>query len=73
MAGVYPDLRFIPRSRVLNPALTGSTLMSSTLAGNGSGEVDVDIAIIDTGVGPHADLNLVGGYDCGDKGFCATG
>ncbi len=26
--------------------------------------VDADVAIIDTGTGPHADLNVVGGYNC---------
>jgi subtilisin family serine protease len=26
--------------------------------------VDADIAIVDTGVGPHPDLNVVGGYNC---------
>jgi subtilisin family serine protease len=26
--------------------------------------VDADVAIVDTGVGPHSDLNIVGGYNC---------
>ena len=30
----------------------------------GDRRVDVDIAILDTGVSPHPDLNVVGGYDC---------
>ena len=35
---------------------------SSTIAGNGSGSVDVDVAIIDTGIDKtHPDLNVVGG------------
>lgn len=35
---------------------------SSTIAGNGSGSVDVDIAIIDTGIDTtHPDLKVVGG------------
>jgi subtilisin len=38
---------------------------SSALAGNGRGAVDVDIAIIDTGIDPkHRDLNVVGGVNC---------
>lgn len=39
--------------------------LSSTLAGNGSGSVDVDVAVIDTGILPgHSDLNVVGGINC---------
>ena len=38
--------------------------LSSTISGNGAGAVNVDIAIIDTGSGPHADLNVVGGVNC---------
>jgi subtilisin len=38
--------------------------LSSTVSGNGSGNVNVDIAIIDTGIGPNADLNVVGGVNC---------
>ncbi len=39
--------------------------VSTVAAGDGSGEeVDTDIAIIDTGIYPHPDLNLRGGYNC---------
>jgi subtilisin family serine protease len=38
--------------------------LSSTLAGNGSGTVDVDVAVIDTGSGPHPDLTIAGGKNC---------
>ena len=41
---------------------------SSTEAGNGSGEVDADIAILDTGISGHPDLNVAGGYDCTGSG-----
>jgi subtilisin len=37
---------------------------SSTNAGNGSGSVDEDIAIIDTGIAKHPDLNIAGGRNC---------
>ena len=37
---------------------------SSTMSGDGSGSVDVDVAVIDTGSGPHSDLNVVGGKNC---------
>jgi len=38
--------------------------LSSQQSGNGSGSVGVAIAIIDTGSGPHSDLNVVGGKNC---------
>jgi subtilisin len=38
--------------------------LSSTRSGNGTGAVSVPIAIIDTGSGPHPDLNVVGGTSC---------
>jgi subtilisin len=38
---------------------------SAVRAVDGSDPVlDVDIAILDSGVGPHADLNIAGGYNC---------
>ena len=38
---------------------------SSTLAGNGSGAVgNLAVAVIDTGSGPHSDLNIAGGHNC---------
>ncbi|MBW3556392.1 MAG: S8 family serine peptidase, partial [Actinobacteria bacterium] len=38
--------------------------LSSTVSGDRSGSVDVDVAVIDTGSGPHSDLNVVGGKNC---------
>lgn len=39
--------------------------LSSTLSGNGSGSVDVDVAVIDTGIDrDHPDLNVAGGVNC---------
>jgi subtilisin family serine protease len=38
--------------------------LSSTQSGNGAGSVDVDVAVIDTGIYNHADLNVVGGKNC---------
>jgi subtilisin len=39
--------------------------LSSTLAGNGSGSVNVAVAVIDTGIDrDHPDLNVVGGRNC---------
>jgi subtilisin len=38
--------------------------LSSTVSGNGSGAVNVDVAVIDTGITSQADLNVVGGTNC---------
>jgi subtilisin family serine protease len=39
--------------------------LSSTRSGNGSGSVNVDVAVIDTGIDrTHPDLNVVGGTSC---------
>ena len=38
--------------------------LSSTVAGNGGGSVGVDVAVIDTGIASHPDLNVVGGKNC---------
>lgn len=39
--------------------------LSSAISGNGSGSVNVDVAIIDTGIQlNHPDLNVVGGRNC---------
>jgi subtilisin len=37
---------------------------SSQLSGNGSGSVSTGVAVIDTGSGPHSDLNIAGGKNC---------
>ena len=38
--------------------------LNPTKAGDGANSVDVDVAVIDTGVMKHGDLNVVGGKDC---------
>ena len=39
--------------------------LSSQLSGNGSGSVSgLAVAVIDTGSGPHTDLNIAGGVNC---------
>lgn len=37
---------------------------SSAVAGDGAGSVPVDVAVVDTGIAAHNDLNIVGGYNC---------
>jgi len=39
--------------------------LSSSNSGNGAGTVDVDVAVLDTGIDKnHPDLNVVGGHNC---------
>jgi subtilisin family serine protease len=38
--------------------------LSSTRSGDGSGSVGTPVAVIDTGSGPHPDLNVAGGVNC---------
>jgi subtilisin len=39
--------------------------LSSTVSGDRAGSVDVDVAVIDTGIDPtHPDLNVAGGVNC---------
>jgi subtilisin len=44
--------------------------LSSTVSGSGSGSVNVDVAVIDTGISTrHPDLNVVGGRACSGSTF----
>lgn len=48
--------------------------LSSTVSGNGSGSVNVDVAVIDTGIQTnHPDLNVVGGKNCSSGSSYADG
>jgi subtilisin len=48
--------------------------LSATASGNGSGAVNVDIAVIDTGIDTtHPDLNVVGGVNCSNGKSYADG
>ena len=38
--------------------------LNPTKVGDGSGSVSVDVAVLDSGVYQHSDLNVVGGKDC---------
>ncbi|EMY33700.1 putative serine protease [Arthrobacter crystallopoietes BAB-32] len=68
-----PDVAYVAPNRTFSLAAqsvprsvtrTGAD-ESSTRAGDGSGSVDVNIAVIDTGIdGSHPDLNVQGGVDC---------
>ena len=42
--------------------------LSSTTAGDGTGAVNVNVAVLDTGIDvTHPDLNVVGGFNCQDS------
>jgi subtilisin len=42
---------------------------SSTQSGDGKGSVNIDVAVIDTGIDTqHSDLNVIGGVNCSDGG-----
>jgi subtilisin family serine protease len=68
-----PRVEFVAQDRVVkataqqNPTGIDRVVadQSSTKAGNGSGTVDADIAILDTGIYKnHRDLNISGGLNC---------
>jgi hypothetical protein len=44
--------------------------LSGTASGDGAGSVDVDLAVLDTGIDTgHPDLNVVGGVACNGNGY----
>ena len=67
-----PRVLFVQRDRPMSAAAqvlpTGvdrvDADLSSAAAGDGAGAVAVNVAVLDTGSGPHPDLNVVGGVDC---------
>jgi subtilisin len=66
VAAVVPDREVRMSAQAVPPGIdrVGAD-ESSTAAGDGRGAVDVDIAIVDTGIdSKHRDLNVVGGVNC---------
>jgi len=63
---VTPDRRVSLAAQTVPPGIDRIDAdRSSAISGNGKGAVDVDIAIIDTGIDPkHLDLNVAGGVSC---------
>lgn len=73
-----PRVRFVAQDRVVAtaaPAMPAQVMptginrieadLSSTESGNGSGDVPIDVAVLDTGIQRnHPDLNVAGGYNC---------
>jgi len=66
VAAVVPDAQVQIQAQTLPTGINRiDGELSSTQSGNGSGSVNVDIAIIDTGISTsHPDLNVVGGTNC---------
>ena len=66
VAAVVPDLPVHALAQTLPTGINRiDGELSSTASGDGAGSVDVDIAIIDTGIDvDHPDLNVVGGTSC---------
>lgn len=66
VAAVVPDREVSATAQTVPAGISRiGAPQSSTAAGNGRGTVDVDIAVIDTGIDPrHRDLNVVGGVNC---------
>jgi len=78
VAALRDDVAFLSADREVH--LLGQSLptgvdriegdKSSARSGDGTGSVNTPVAIIDTGSGPHADLNVVGGKNCSTgKGY----
>jgi subtilisin len=65
VAAVVPDLTLHAFAQTLPTGINRiDGELSSTVSGDGSGAVNVDVAVIDTGIASHPDLNVVGGVNC---------
>jgi subtilisin len=71
VAAVVPDREVHLAAQTLSTGINRvDGERSSTVSGNGSGSVSVDIAILDTGIDTsHPDLNVVGGMACNGSGY----
>jgi subtilisin len=66
VVGIVPD-EVVELAAQVNPTGISRVNARKSSVANINGiddRVDADIAIVDTGVGPHPDLNVVGGYNC---------
>ena len=65
---VFPDRASTIQAQTNPPGIDRIDAdLNPTVAGNGSGSVNADVAILDTGVYKHPDLNVVGGKDCSNS------
>jgi subtilisin len=76
-----PAVDFVARDRVAEASAQATPPgirrvdadVSSTQAGDGSGAVDADVAILDSGIHKHKDLNVTGVADCSGRDTGAWG
>jgi subtilisin len=66
VAYVAPDTPVLAAAQVLPSGVDRvDGDLSSTVSGDGTGSVNLNIAVIDSGIDPtHPDLNVVGGFNC---------
>jgi subtilisin len=69
VAAVVPDERIRIEGQLIPTGVSrvGATRSAVAAAGDGTGAVDADVAIVDTGVWRVPDLNVVGGYSCSNS------
>ena len=70
ITAIMPDPEVTVSAQTVPAGITRTRATSNTTAKiDGIDErVNVDVAVLDTGVGPHGDLNIVGGKDCTGTG-----
>ena len=69
VAGVFPDVISQGAEQTTPPGIDRVDAdLNPVVAGDNTGAVDVDVAVIDSGVADHDDLNLAGGIDCTGTG-----
>ena len=70
VAEIVPDRKVYPFAQTLTPGANRVDAdLNPTAKIDGRDErVNADIAVLDMGVGPNADLNIVGGHDCTGSG-----
>ena len=72
VAGVFPDIISHAASQSVPVGIDRVDAdLNPTKAGDGSGSVDADIAVLDSGVADLPDLDLEGGIDCTNTGSFA--
>lgn len=66
IAEIVPDRKVVPFAQSAPPGnrRVDADLNPYANIDGADQQVDADIAILDMGVGPNADLNIAGGYDC---------
>ena len=69
VTAVVPDERITIEGQLVPTGVSrvGATRSAVATAGDGSGAVDADVAIVDTGVWRVPDLRVVGGYSCANS------